>query len=231
MKLIAERSEIAYNYLTGMFIIDVVSIVHLEWFIPGAGDATNLLRFLRLGRLYKVIRMLKVTRLIKLSQANTVDFLDYLLECIQLGDNIAWFLKFLASFLLMTHLLCCFWLIIGRYESSDEHHQQMWTGDPDFMVGHPGTIYLTSFYLIITTVTTVGYGDFSGSNNTERIANCFIMFIGTIGFAYASGILTNWIMNEDAASAVSIDKLNRLDRIQAQHHIPAKLYAIVKKSL
>lgn len=67
LKLITERGEITYNYLTGFFVIDVVSILHLEWFIPGAGDATNLLRFLRLGRLVKVVKMLKVARLIKLS--------------------------------------------------------------------------------------------------------------------------------------------------------------------
>ena len=53
---------------------------------------------------------------------------------------------------------------------------------------------MTCFYFVITTITTVGYGDHSASTFIEQIFLSIIMFIGVIGFGLASGSLTNTIM-------------------------------------
>lgn len=56
---------------------------------------------------------------------------------------------------------------------------------------------MTTIYFVITTITTVGYGDISagvGSSTWEQLINCLIMFTGTIAFAFASGLLTNAIL-------------------------------------
>ncbi len=54
-------------------------------------------------------------------------------------------------------------------------------------------LYLTSFYFTITTITTVGYGDYSAHTFLEKIVCIFIMFIGVMAFSFASGSLTNYI--------------------------------------
>jgi hypothetical protein len=55
------------------------------------------------------------------------------------------------------------------------------------------SIYLTSFYWTITTVTTVGYGDIGGNNNLERFFCAVMMIIGVIAFSFANGSLTSII--------------------------------------
>lgn len=50
-------------------------------------------------------------------------------------------------------------------------------------------LYCLSIYWSITTITTVGYGDISGTNNYERIFCSFIMVIGVILFNVAQGQL------------------------------------------
>ena len=50
--------------------------------------------------------------------------------------------------------------------------------------------YLLAFYFMITTMTTVGYGDISGTNTTERIYCIILMLIGVLTFSYATGMLT-----------------------------------------
>lgn len=40
----------------------------------------------------------------------------------------------------------------------------------------------TAFYFTITTMTTVGYGDISGTNTLERYLNIIIMILGVIFF-------------------------------------------------
>lgn len=85
-------------------------------------------------------------------------------------------------------------------------------------------LYLTSFYYTITTITTVGYGDFSAKTFTEKIVAIFIMLIGVIGFSYASGSFTNYIQQNARVNEVLDGKLDILDRLYKDHDIPHELY-------
>ena len=57
--------------------------------------------------------------------------------------------------------------------------------------------YVTSFYFIITTFSTVGYGDISGTNTTEKIFCILIMCLGVTAFAAGTSELTNLLSNYD----------------------------------
>lgn len=54
-----------------------------------------------------------------------------------------------------------------------------------------------SFYFVLTTVTTVGYGDISATNYAERIFCIFLLFVGVITFAYASGQMASILTSQD----------------------------------
>ena len=58
-------------------------------------------------------------------------------------------------------------------------------------------LYATAIYFTVTTITTVGYGDISGTNFMEKIMCIFLMLSGTFFFAFASGTLTSIIANSD----------------------------------
>lgn len=62
--------------------------------------------------------------------------------------------------------------------------------------------YMLAFYFMITTITTVGYGDISGSNTIERIYCVIIMLIGVLTFSYATGMLSQILSNMDSENAV-----------------------------
>ena len=57
--------------------------------------------------------------------------------------------------------------------------------------------YLTSFYFTVTTITTVGYGDYSGSTNIEMTFCILIMIVGVLAFSFASGSLASILSNYD----------------------------------
>lgn len=65
--IIQDRALICKDYLQGWFIIDVVAILPLEHMI-GGGEATNLVRYTRIGRITKILRLVKLLRLIKLQK-------------------------------------------------------------------------------------------------------------------------------------------------------------------
>lgn len=47
-------------------------------------------------------------------------------------------------------------------------------------------IYITAFYFVTVTATTVGYGDFSGTTNEERLFLIFLEFAGICIFSIIS---------------------------------------------
>ena len=76
---------------------------------------------------------------------------------------------------------------------------------------------MTCFYYTITTITTVGYGDYSASTFAEQIVACILMFIGVIGFGVASSSLTNVLMQEEIQNESLRKRTETLDMLHKQH--------------
>lgn len=88
--------------------------------------------------------------------------------------------------------------------------------------------YLTSFYFIITTFSTVGYGDISATNTIEKIFCILIMCFGVTAFALGTSELTNLISTYDQENAKLQEKILLLNRIYKEYFLPLKLYENVK---
>ena len=92
-------------------------------------------------------------------------------------------------------------------------------------------LYLTSFYFTITTITTVGYGDFSASTVGEKIVCMFIMLAGVIAFSFASGSLSSYMAARRKKSEDYEDKLTMLSKITKKHLLSPDLCTELKKSI
>ena len=53
------------------------------------------------------------------------------------------------------------------------------------------TLYITSAYWAVVTISTVGYGDITPTNFYEVVVNIFLMFIGVSMYSYIISRLTN----------------------------------------
>lgn len=58
-----------------------------------------------------------------------------------------------------------------------------------------------SFYFIISTVATVGYGDIKAVNAWERVFCVFLMLFGVTVFTFVSGALSSILSNYDNQQA------------------------------
>ena len=61
--------------------------------------------------------------------------------------------------------------------------------------------YLNAFYFIVTTMTTVGYGDFSGHTFYEQIYCIILMLTGVFIFSMVSGSLASILASFDQTNA------------------------------
>jgi hypothetical protein len=66
-------------------------------------------------------------------------------------------------------------------------------------------------------MTTVGYGDISGTNTGERIVCIFLMIAGVLFFTYTSGIITNIITNEEEENKKFQEKKMHLNNLYKKH--------------
>ena len=89
--------------------------------------------------------------------------------------------------------------------------------------------YLTSLYFTITTFSTVGYGDISATNTSERWFCSFIMVIGVISFSFANGSLGLILTQMDAKKIILQEKIAVLDKIKKYYDLPDEYYIKCKR--
>ena len=109
---------------------------------------------------------------------------------------------------LAAHLLSCLWFYVSCYNSIYgplESRIDDW-GDCGSSTRRSSQ-YMASFYFIIYTMMTVGYGDVHAGNNQERILAIFIELVGATLFGFiiaATRRLVQFIHPIDKASVKNI---------------------------
>jgi hypothetical protein len=76
-------------------------------------------------------------------------------------------------------------------------------------------LYVLAFYFSVTSMTTVGYGDMSGSNSLERIFCIVLMVIGVVVFTFISGSLSSVLSNFDSTNASLQEQMLFLNRLSS----------------
>ena len=92
-------------------------------------------------------------------------------------------------------------------------------------------LYMSSCYFIVTTIVTVGYGDITAINSTEKFICCILMITGVIAFSYATGALSSIISNVDSTEAKLKEKINTLNSIQTEYGVSIDLYNQIAKNI
>ena len=99
--------------------------------------------------MFKLIRLLKVIK-----ERNTIS--KYLNEVLKLSVALERLAFFCFIYVLLVHIIACFWVIIATFEDTDENNFIMWNHFGDFT---PTNLYVACFYYTTVIVTTIGYGD------------------------------------------------------------------------
>lgn len=124
----------------------------------------------------------------------------------------------------MCHFVGCMWIFVGRTVPDVELGETGWIEAGEYTELTTPQLYLTSFYFAMTTLTTVGYGDISGSNTTERIICIFLHLIGVISYSFAAGSLTSILQNYDEMNQKTQDRVNVLNRLYKENRFPSDIY-------
>jgi len=212
MIVITDRKKIAREYLSGWFSIDLIAIIPFDLMFADsqAAEYNALVRVARFGRLYKLVKLTKILRVIKVIK-NQKRMKKLMSDVVKVGMGFERLTVFSIIFFMLCHLCACLWIIMATLVN-DETYSDTWldkykttiegVGEEEDRHELSSGVYTIALYWTITTITTVGYGDISGTNNLERVFCSLIMIIGVISFSFANGTLATILASTDSANVI-----------------------------
>ena len=225
LKLVNNYKLIMINYLSTNFIYDFISAIPflslLEYYYmnvctPITNNSTNqnIMIFFFCG--LKLLKYIKIEKNNKfLENINEISSKSFAAE--QFFDSLKMFL-FIFSIL---HVLVCCHIIMGF------HYYPSWliSVQDRFSIDSYSSIYITSFYFLITTLTTVGYGDIVCISMPERIFQLIELSFGVILYSYIVSKLGDSVKVESHATMTFNNNSAILEDIRISYpKMPFKLY-------
>ena len=152
------------------------------------------------------------------------------------------FVKLELSVILLTHIMACIWIEIGRLDDKSWVSvfiaAQRIDRDDDSLTSfnYYKEIYANAFYFILTTITTVGYGDISGSTTVEYLFSMCVEFIGLTFFSFLTGTISVMFSGDQSFESLINARMEQLDlwllrleNCNKEEKIPNRLYHSIKE--
>jgi len=232
-KLIKTHKLILNNYLRHDLIFDLLSAIPIFSIIKytclKGGYYGQCFKYEMHNKfhLLKLCSLLKATKIKKILGHKTNQALDRFIE--KISENYAIeraFIIFIQAlkYIGIFHFFVCLHIFIGNHSYSNWIILTEAENEPFF------DIYVQSLYFIITTLTTVGYGDIVCKSLLERIFQIIILAIGSVLYPYVVSLIGNFIKNDSSAKIKQNNDLALLENIRRTYpNLSFKLYNKIYK--
>ncbi len=234
-KLTLVNSLIIKNYLKRDFFLDLLEAIPIfsinryicyknrEYYSCYKYEMPSIFFFIITS---SIIKTLKLTKILGRKKNQVLDnFLELISENYTLERTVLLLIDSLM-FIGIFHCLICYYIFLGT------HSYPNWIIKTNAENESFFSIYIESFYFLVTTITTVGYGDITCSSFGERIFHIFLLAIGSIFYSYIISTIGNYIKNDSNAKIQYNNDLTILENIRvANRNMPFKLYRNIRKYL
>ena len=230
-QLVTKSEKIFIHYIKGYFIIDLICAIpyysiikiiayknHKNMIMPVS--CTKYYNHV-INDKYQWLKLIKLLKLIKcISNDNIIsNYISQELNEIPFFENWSFLLSNISIFLLVLHLTACLHIFVSSTTFPN------WIIQKELQTSPFIKVYLSSVYFLITTVTSVGYGDIIGSSFTEIIFQIFLLMVGIIAYSWLISSLSNYVQENNKQSEAFNQKISLLNEIKLEHpKMPKELY-------
>ena len=227
--LIVKKKYMCLNYLKGSFILDLIEAI--PFFIIfnqsqencGKSDCVNNAYDNNLK--YSCL-ILKILKILKYNNNSAVKKIDVLLNKNNFFSDWKALLANIFFILCSLHLVCCYFIFLGKNSYPN------WIFEAGLQSVSFIDTYLASIYYIMTTLTTVGYGDVPVTCHNERIFQIFLLIVGTLAYSWLLTYISNYIKKNNDKYKVFDEKLRILEEIKISNpNLDTHLYERISKYL
>lgn len=147
----------------------------------------------RIFRAMRLLKLIRVTSIIgRIRKSNVINP-----SILRLLALIFWIVMF-------SHFIACGWIAIYDYAKDLTRID----------------IYIRAYYWTVTTITTIGYGDITPSNNLQILYAMMIEIIGAGMYGFIIANIANLIANIDIAKAQFQEKMEKIGTFMKYRNIP-----------
>lgn len=240
--VVTDRKKIAMQYLKFWFWIDLGSTIPFDLVLSvtmgeiGGGALSTL----RLIKIFRLARMLKLVRVLKLSK------IGKFIESLNINPALLGVQKLILQLCFVAHLVACFWHFMTtsdvriHYKEETKDSQldlhkvpdgETWTLKFGYEDKPKAATYVASFYWTISTMLSIGYGDISGTNKSERIYCIMTMLLGGVMFGAVIAQVTRLIESRNPQAKAFKEKMDELKAYLNEKHLPTRLKLLSKVML
>lgn len=219
--------DISKNYLFSWFIIDFIGLVPLEYLIKFTNTGNNLIFFKknRLSLTTRLIKYNKIFRIFKLFNKNQSKVMNNILKSTSIKLNTL--IVFLIELTIFLHFSSCLWKLIAFYEDETNN----WITFFEFSYLNEFEIYFESLFFIISTITTVGYGNIFPVNEVERVFTCILILFSVYIYSLAVGKLTNTFEVTSEKLKISKEKMRIFLKISKDYKLSNEFSNAIKQHI
>ena len=222
-QLVTKSEKIFLNYIKGYFLVDFISgipyytILKLISFQKHKGllipISCSKYYNHEIHDIYQIIELLKLVKLIKYISPNNIVTNQIINELNQFNFFETWsyLLSNVFISLLILHLTACIHIFVSSTAFPN------WIVQKNLHTSNFILVYLSSIYFLITTVTSVGYGDIIGNSFNEIIFQIFLLMIGIIAYSWLISALSNYVKENNEQNEIYNQKLSILNEIKLEH--------------
>jgi voltage-gated potassium channel len=203
LTVMSDRGSIARHYLRGWFAVDLVAAVPFGWLFSALSPGAVPAAAAGAAALLRIAKIGKVSAV----------FRD-IRESLSLNPALMRLVTFGFWFVTALHLMACGWVMIGAGEKGRPAADQ----------------YLRALYWCVTTIATIGYGDYTPDKNSNlQIAYTIgVMVFGVGMYGYIIGNVATLIANLDVARAYYRTKMEEINDFLRKKRVPAELQKRVR---
>lgn len=223
--LVYDRKSIRERYLSTWMYVDVASSIPLEIPIAIALRQHSIMPLL-------FARVTHLGRLARLPEYFSDINRHLNLIGIRVSASINLLITSFLYYVLVNHLYGCIWFMIHRYIERD--HDSTWAVMDDLATfdGKQHDIcsvgitacYVRSVYMVITTISSIGYGDIRPNTPLETIWQMIVVVSGACLFATLIGAFTAYLQTVDTSGLNAFKmKLQAISEYMHHRNFPEKL--------
>lgn len=222
-QLVTKSNQIFFHYIKRFFFVDLISAIPYYSIIKFIalnryqkyGISPNCSEFYnhQINDGFQVIEILKLFKILKcISRTNIVtNYILNELNSYTFFENWSFLIFNTCFFLLLLHLTACIHIFISCTAYPN------WIVLKNLNFSSFPTIYLSSIYFLLTTVTSVGYGDIIGSTFTEFCFQIVILLVGIIAYSWLISSISNYVKEKNKQNEIFLQKISMLNEIKLEH--------------